>query len=54
MRAVDCPCGEHFEGSNDEDLLKQTRDHADQEHPGKYEDADLRLLINTSAYDAGR
>jgi predicted small metal-binding protein len=54
MRAVDCPCGEHFEGSNDEELMRRTREHADKEHPDEYQDADLRLLINRGAYDTGR
>ena len=51
MRAVDCPCGEYLEGRNESDLLEKARQHANQEHEGEYSDADLRVLIDTSAYD---
>lgn len=54
MRAVECPCGEYLEGSNDTQLLESARRHADAEHEGQYSDADLRVLISTAAYDAGR
>jgi hypothetical protein len=53
MRAVDCPCGEHFEAANDTAILEEVKKHADEEHPGQYSDADLRLMVNTSGYDAG-
>ena len=52
MRAVDCPCGEHFEAHNDMKILEIVKEHADDEHAGEYSDADLKLLVNTSAYDA--
>jgi hypothetical protein len=52
MRAVDCPCGEHFEAQTDAQLLELLKQHADTEHPGEYSETDLRLLVNTSAYDA--
>jgi hypothetical protein len=51
MRAVDCPCGEYLEGRNETDLLDKAKQHANQEHEGEYSDADLRVLIDTSAYD---
>jgi hypothetical protein len=51
MRAVDCPCGEHLESRNDEGLFEEARRHADAEHPGTYEDWELRQLVTTSAYD---
>jgi hypothetical protein len=54
MRAVECPCGEYLEGSNDTQLFESARRHADEEHEGKYTDADLRVMISTGAYDAGR
>ena len=54
MRAVDCPCGEYLEGSNDAELLDAATRHATEEHEGQYSEADLRVLISTSAYDAGR
>ncbi len=52
MRAVDCPCGEHFEASTDAAMLEEFKKHADEEHPGEYSETDLRLLVNTSGYDA--
>lgn len=52
MRAVDCPCGEHFEAATDAKVLEAIKDHAADDHPGRYEDAELRLLVNTTAYDA--
>ena len=52
MRAVECPCGEHFEAQTDEKVLESVTRHADEEHPGEYAETDLRLLVNTSAYDA--
>jgi hypothetical protein len=51
MRAVDCPCGEHLEARNDAELTDATRDHANREHEGRYSDADLRILVDTTAYD---
>ena len=51
MRAVECPCGEHFEAQTDEKILESVKRHADEDHAGEYSEADLRLLVNTSAYD---
>jgi hypothetical protein len=51
MRAVDCPCGEYLEGRNDSQLFDKAKQHATSEHEGEYSDADLRILIDTSAYD---
>jgi hypothetical protein len=51
MRAVECPCGEHLEGNNDEVLFKAAREHADEDHPDEYEDWQLRQLVTTGAYD---
>ena len=53
MRAVDCPCGEPFEARNDSDLLEAVQRHATREHEGQYSDAELRVLVNTNAYDVG-
>jgi predicted small metal-binding protein len=52
MRAVDCPCGEHVEADTDARVLEAIKEHADDEHPGKYQEVELRLLVNTAAYDA--
>ena len=52
MRAVECPCGEHLEARNDTDLMQAAKRHADEDHQGEYSDADLRILVDTAAYDA--
>jgi hypothetical protein len=52
MRAVDCPCGEHFEGTTDTQLMEQMKQHADEDHGDEYTEADLRLIVNRAAYDA--
>jgi hypothetical protein len=52
MRAVECPCGEHLEGQNDQTLFQKFRQHADTEHEGEYEDWQLRQMVTTTAYDA--
>jgi len=54
MRAVDCPCGEHLEARTDTELTDAAREHANTEHAGRYSDADLRILVDTTAYDADR
>ena len=33
MRAIECPCGHHLEGADDEDLFRQAREHVDVDHP---------------------
>lgn len=53
MRAVDCPCGEHLEARNDAELVATAKEHADREHAGQYSESDLRVLVDTRAYDAG-
>jgi hypothetical protein len=52
MRAVDCPCGEHLESRNDSDLMEAVKRHANDEHKGQYSDGDLRILVDTTAYDS--
>ncbi|HEX7172219.1 MAG TPA: hypothetical protein VF365_06385 [Candidatus Limnocylindria bacterium] len=54
MRAVDCPCGEPLQARNDTELMEALKQHTDREHQGTYSDADLRVLIDTTAYDAAR
>ena len=53
MRAVDCPCGEHLEARNDTELLEGVKQHSNQDHPEEYSDTDLRVLVDTAAYDVG-
>jgi hypothetical protein len=34
--------------------MQAAKQHADEVHQGEYSDADLRILVDTAAYDAGR
>lgn len=54
MRAVECPCGEYLEARNDGELLEKAKQHAATEHEGTYSESDLKILVDTAAYDAGR
>lgn len=51
MRAVECPCGEYLQARNDGELLQVVEQHATAEHKGKYSEAELKVLVNTTAYD---
>jgi hypothetical protein len=51
MRAVECPCGEYLEARNDTELFEAVKGHASQEHEGEYSEAQLRLHVDTHAYD---
>ena len=53
MRAVECPCGEFLHARNDHELLESARRHASQAHAGEgqYSETDLRILVDTKAYD---
>jgi hypothetical protein len=53
MRAVDCPCGEHLEGSTDADLLEAAKRHEAEDHEGRTPETDLKIRVTTSAYDTG-
>lgn len=55
MRAVECPCGEHLEARNDHNLLEAAKAHASEAHEGEdqYSETDLRILVDTKAYDTG-
>jgi hypothetical protein len=33
MRAIECPCGHHPEGADDEQLFRLAREHVDRDHP---------------------
>jgi predicted small metal-binding protein len=52
MRAIECPCGHHLEGADDEELFRLAREHVDREHP-EFErtDDELRRRVATDAYD---
>jgi len=53
-RALDCPCGQHLEATDDELLLVKAHDHVDQHHPELDASAEhLRERIAADAYDVG-
>jgi predicted small metal-binding protein len=53
MRAIDCPCGHHFEAADDEELFRVCRDHVDREHPEmERTDEQLRARIAADATGA--
>ena len=33
MRAIECPCGHHLEGADDDELFRLAREHVDRDHP---------------------
>jgi MFS family permease len=52
MRAIDCPCGHHLEGADDDELFRLAREHVDRDHPEmQRSDDDLRQRIAADAYD---
>ena len=53
MRAIECPCGHHLEGADDDELFSLAREHVDRDHPEMQRtDDDLRRRIAADAYDA--
>lgn len=42
----------HLEAKNDEALVDTPRRHADETHPDRYADWEIRALVTTSAYDS--
>jgi predicted small metal-binding protein len=55
MRAIECPCGHHLEGVDDEDLFRQAREHVDRDHPEMdRSDEQLRERIAADAYDVAQ
>jgi MFS family permease len=53
MRAIECPCGQHLEGADDEELFRLAREHVDRDHPETQRtDEQLRARITADAYDA--
>jgi predicted small metal-binding protein len=52
MRALECPCGHHLEGENDEELFRLARQHVEEHHPDmERSDEQLRARIAADAYD---
>jgi predicted small metal-binding protein len=55
MWAIDCPCGHHFEGTDDEELFALCREHVDRDHPEmERSDEQIRARIAAEAYEAVR
>ncbi len=53
MRAIECPCGHHLEGADDEELFRLAREHVDRDHPEMQRtDEQLRARIAADAYAA--
>jgi predicted small metal-binding protein len=52
MRAIDCPCGHHLEGADDEELFRKAREHIDRDHPEmERSDEDIRRRVESDAYE---
>jgi predicted small metal-binding protein len=54
MRAIDCPCGHHLEGADDEELFRLARAHIDTDHPEMHRtDEQVRERVAADSYDPG-
>jgi len=52
MGAIECPCGHHLEGADDDELFRLAHEHVDRDHPEmKRSDDDLRARVAADAYD---
>jgi hypothetical protein len=52
MRAIECPCGHHPEGADDEQLFRLAREHVDRDHPEmRRTDEEIRERVAADAYD---
>lgn len=52
MRAIDCPCGHHFEAVSDEELFRICREHVDRDPPEmRRSDEQLRERIAADVYE---
>ena len=55
MRAIDCPCGHHLEGADDDELVRLAREHIAEHHPEMDRgDEQLGQRIAADAYDVER
>ena len=53
MRAIDCPCGHHLEGADDEELVRLARQHIEDHHPDmERSEEQLQARIANDAYAA--
>jgi predicted small metal-binding protein len=54
MRAIDCPCGHHLEGADDEEIVRLGREHVESHHAEMQQsDEQLRARVAADAYDVG-
>jgi MFS family permease len=52
MRAIDCPCGHHLEGADDDELFRLAREHINRDHPEMQRtDEQIRERVTNDAYD---
>ena len=52
MRAIDCPCGHHLEGADNDELFRKAREHVDRDHPEmQRSNEDIRARVVADAYD---
>jgi hypothetical protein len=52
MRAIECPCGHHLEGADDDALPRLAREHISRDHLDMQRpDEELRERIGADAYD---
>jgi predicted small metal-binding protein len=51
MRVIECPCGHHLEGADDDELFRLAREHVDRDHPEmQRSDGDIRARGAADAY----
>jgi predicted small metal-binding protein len=52
MRVIDCPCGHHLEGADDDELFRLAREHINRDHPEMQRtDEQIRERVVKDAYD---
>ena len=52
MRALDCDCGQHLEGADDQKLFDEAQKHMDRDHPEMRLSAErVREIVAEKAYD---
>ena len=53
VRAIDCPCDHHLEGTDDDELFRLAREHVKRDHPEMQRtDDQIRERVAADAYDA--
>jgi len=52
MRALDCDCGQHLEGADDQKLFNKAKEHVNRDHPEMQLSAEqIREIVAEKAYD---